>query len=105
MAKRASEEGLSGSKAQTAVKGMFEELQWGPVPVTEHDTGTDFFVQVRDANRYELGLVLGVQVKNEKRYFKKLPAEKAIASNSWWTYYAEQDDVKRLITNEGVAGV
>lgn len=99
MAKRAPVEGLTGSRGQTAVKGMFEDLLWGPVPVTEHDTGTDFFVQVRDANRYELGLVLGVQVKSEKRYFKKLPAATAIADDSGWTYYADQDDVKLWLTH------
>ena len=41
MAKRASESSLKGSRGQTAVKRMFEDLDWGPVPVPEHDDGTD----------------------------------------------------------------
>ncbi len=95
MAKRAPEKGQTGSKGQTAVKLMFEELGWGPVPVLEHDVGTDLFVQVRDTERYELGLLLGAQVKSEKRYFKKLAAAKALETpGNGWTYYADQDDVK-----------
>jgi hypothetical protein len=43
MAKRASDSSLKGSRGQTAVKGKFEDLNWGPVPVLEHDDGTDFF--------------------------------------------------------------
>jgi hypothetical protein len=43
MAKRASGSSLKGSRGQTAVKLKFEDLDWGPVPVLEHDDGTDFF--------------------------------------------------------------
>jgi hypothetical protein len=61
MAKRASESNLKGSRGQSAVRLMFEDLDWGPVPVPlEHDDGTDIFVQVRDIHRFEFGLLLGV---------------------------------------------
>jgi hypothetical protein len=93
MAKRASESSLKGSRGQTAVKGKFEDLDWGPVPVHEHDDGTDFFVQVRDKRRFELGLLLGVQVKNEKSYFSKKALSKAIGDGGW-LYSASQDDTK-----------
>jgi hypothetical protein len=94
MAKRASESKLKGSRGQSAVKLMFEDLDWGPVPVPEeHDDGTDFFVQVRDVHRFELGLLLGVQVKNEKRYFSKKARSKARTSGGW-AYWASQDDAK-----------
>lgn len=65
------------------VKGKFEDLDWGPVQVLEHDDGTDFFVQVRDVHRFELGLLLGVQVKNEKKYFSKRALAKALADGGW----------------------
>jgi hypothetical protein len=93
MAKRASASSLKGSRGQTAVKGKFEDLDWGPVPVLEHDDGTDFFVQVRDVHRFELGLLLGVQVKNEKRYFSKGALSKALVDGGW-AYSASQDDTK-----------
>lgn len=83
MAKRASESSLKGSRGQTPVKGKFEDLDWGPVQVLEHDDGTDFFVQVRDVHRFELGLLLGVQVKNEKKYFSKRALAKALADGGW----------------------
>jgi hypothetical protein len=52
MAKRAPESKLKGSRGQSAVRLMFEDLDWGPVPVPlEHDDGTDIFVQVRDVHR------------------------------------------------------
>jgi hypothetical protein len=94
MAKRASESNLIGSRGQSAVRLMFEILDWGPVPVPlEHDDGTDFFVQVRDIHRFELGLLLGVQVKNEKRYFSKRARSKALTDGGW-AYSASQDDAK-----------
>jgi Domain of unknown function (DUF4365) len=93
MAKRASESSLKGSRGQTAVKRKFEDLDWGPVPVHEHDDGTDFFVQLRDIHRFELGLLLGVQVKNEKRYFSEEALSKALVDEGW-AYSASQDDTK-----------
>ena len=94
MAKRASESKLKGSRGQSAVRLMFEDLDWGPVPVPEeHDDGTDVFVQVRDVHRFELGLLLGVQVKNEKRYFSKKARSKALTDGGL-AYSASQDDAK-----------
>ena len=94
MAKRASESNLKGSRGQSAVRLMFEKLDWGPVPVPlEHDDGTDIFVQVRDIHRFEFGLLLGVQVKNEKRYFSKKARSKP-RRDGGWAYSASQDDTK-----------
>jgi hypothetical protein len=94
MAKRASRTVQDGRVGETTVKRIFEDLGWGPVPVSEHDTGTDLFVQVRDANLFELGLLLGVQVKNEKRYFTEKARARALRRESpGWYYRAEQDDV------------
>lgn len=95
MTKRASRSGQDGRVGETSVKRIFEQMGWGPVPVTEHDDGSDSFVQVRDGNLFELGLLLGVQVKNEKTYFKT-PGRKAALSAEppGWHYKARsQDDV------------
>jgi Domain of unknown function (DUF4365) len=75
-------------------KADVREPRLGPVPVpVEHDDGTDFFVQVRDVHRFELGLLLGVQVKNEKRYFSSRARSKA-RTDGGWAYSASQDDAK-----------
>jgi len=52
-----------------------------------------FFVQVRDKRRFELGLLLGVQVKSEKSYFSEKALSKALADGGW-LYSASQDDTK-----------
>lgn len=94
--KTASATGQKGSIGETFVKGVFEEMQWGPVPVSEHDTGSDFFVQVRDEALTELGLILGVQVKNEKEYFTGNTRDRAKAAGGW-EYKAKQEDTEYWI--------
>ncbi len=49
MVKKASPTGQAGSVGQDAVKLEFSKMGWGPIPVLEHDDGTDFYVQVWDA--------------------------------------------------------
>lgn len=68
----------------------FSRLGWGPVENPRHDLGTDLFVQVRDRRRYDLGLLIGVQVKSGPSYFSR-PARSAAAEqpDGWW--YAEGD--------------
>lgn len=89
--KAASATGQRGAIAETFVRGVLEEMLWGPVPVSEHDSGTDFFVQVRDETLTELGLLLGVQVKNEAKYFAGAVRGKAEAAG-YWEYQAKQAD-------------
>lgn len=89
--KTASATGQRGAIGETFVKGVLEEMLWGPVPVSEHDSGTDFFVQVRDQELTELGLLLGVQVKNESKYFATAARAKAEAAG-YWEYEAKRAD-------------
>lgn len=91
--KAASASGLKGAVGEHFVEGVFLQLGWGPVPVSKHDTGTDFFVQVRDQELVELGLLLGVQVKNEKEYFTPRAAAKA-DERGYWEYKAAQDETE-----------
>ena len=67
-------------------------MDWGPIPVGEHDSGTDFFVQIRGDDLSELGLLLGVQVKNEKAYFTS-SQKRAAHARGYWEYQASQADV------------
>jgi hypothetical protein len=61
---RASETGLTGSAGQLAVEAQFVALGWGVSRnPTEHDLGTDQWVMARDARRFDVGGLIGVQVK------------------------------------------
>ena len=60
---RAPAEEQVGSTGATLVKAAFERLGWGVAVNPEHDLGTDLFVMARDERRFDLGQVVGVQVK------------------------------------------
>ena len=74
-----------GAKGETAAKLLFEEMGWGPVATGDHDLGTDLFVQVRDASRADLGLLMGVQVKTGNSFFRRTAS--VGGRKGWW--YAE----------------
>lgn len=96
MTNRASLTGQIGGTAQSAVQTALAKMGLGPAPVPqEYDTGTDFWVQVRDRERFELGLLLGVQVKAEKSYFVESAVTKALsATPPHWEYRADPDKAK-----------
>lgn len=61
---RSPENNAKGTSGQSFVKGQFEELGWGVAPNLEHDLGTDLWLMARDARRFDLGALVGAQVKN-----------------------------------------
>jgi hypothetical protein len=81
----------TGTSGQSFVKGEFEELGWGAVPNPEHDLGTDLWLMARDANRFDLGALVGAQVKTGDSYFKSVETDEESGDVvGWW--YAEADD-------------
>lgn len=81
---RAPAEEQVGSTGATLVKAAFERLGWGVAVNPEHDLGTDLFVMARDERRFDLGQVVGVQVKaGRKKYFKH-PSRSGGAVVGWW---------------------
>jgi len=72
-----------GSTGATLVKAAFERLGWGVAVNPEHDLGTDLFVMARDERRFDLGQVVGVQVKAGRRYFKHR-SRSGGAVVGWW---------------------
>lgn len=75
-----------GAAGESAVALQFQEIGWGPVPRGQVDYGTDFFVQVRSARRFDLGLVCGVQVKTGKSYFRSQKIDEDGSVLGWWYY-------------------
>jgi hypothetical protein len=61
----------TGCAGVSEVSGAFERIGWGPVPNTQHDLGTDLFIQARDARSFDRGLIVGAQVKAGPSYFAR----------------------------------
>lgn len=79
---RAPENSAKGSSGQSFVKGQFEELGWGAVLNPEHDLGTDLFIAARDSRRFDLGALVGAQVKNWSLEFDA--PELNEGHEGWW---------------------
>lgn len=68
---------------QLAVEKQFVALGWGPIRNPSQDFGTDLYCQVRDARRFERGLIIGVQVKTGRSYFDR-PKRVKRELVGWW---------------------
>jgi hypothetical protein len=88
---RAPRNEATGTSGQSFVKGEFEELGWGAVLNPEHDLGTDLWLMARDENRFDLGALVGAQVKTGDSYFRSVKTDEGSGEVvGWW--YAEEDD-------------
>jgi hypothetical protein len=89
---RASQQEQTGGVGISEVTAALQRIGWGPVALNaQHDLGTDLFVLARDARRFDLGLVVGVQVKAGPSYFDQ-PAHAEDGSLRGWWYYEPQVD-------------
>ena len=79
----------TGTSGESEVLAQFERLGWGGVLDSRHDTGTDLYLRPRDARRYELGAVMGAQVKTGPSYFKSPQKDAEGTITGWW--FAEDD--------------
>jgi hypothetical protein len=61
---------------QHEVCAQFSRIEWGAVPNPYEDFGIDVLVHARDAQGNDKGLLVGVQVKTGKSYFKEAVKEK-----------------------------
>lgn len=86
---RAPRNEATGSSGESEVLAQFERLGWGGVIDSRHDTGTDLYLRPRDARRYELGAVMGAQVKTGPSYFKSPQKDADGTITGWW--FAEDD--------------
>ncbi|MDO5081143.1 DUF4365 domain-containing protein, partial [Buchananella hordeovulneris] len=86
---RAPKNEATGTSGESEVLAQFERLGWGGVIDSRHDTGTDLYLWPRDARRYELGAVMGAQVKTGSSYFKSPQKDTEGTITGWW--FAEDD--------------
>lgn len=86
---RAPKNEATGTSGESEVLAQFERLGWGGVIDSRHDTGTDLYLRPRDTRRYELGAVMGSQVKTGSSYFKSPQKDAEGTITGWW--FAEDD--------------
>ena len=98
MAKQASLQEIVGTSGQSRVTAQLEELGWGVVSNPYHDLGTDLWLMARDDRRFDLGLLVGVQVKTSEtrsdtsKYFKEPKRDADGKTVGWWYRESLRDD-------------
>lgn len=97
MAKQASVQETIGTAGQSWVQAQFEELNWGVASNPYHDLGTDLWLMARDDRRFDLGLLVGAQVKTSEtrsatsKYFGE-PKREHGKVVGWWYRESLPDD-------------
>jgi len=81
---RASPTDVTGNTGETEVAAKFERIGWGVAPKPKHDLGTDLWLMARDKRLFDLGLVVGAQVKSGSSWFKKQKRDASGALLGWW---------------------
>jgi hypothetical protein len=98
MARQASLQETVGTAGQSHVAAQFEELNWGVAPNPYHDLGTDIWLMARDDRRFDLGLLVGAQVKTSKnksdgsKYFSEPKRDSRGKVTGWWYRESLRDD-------------
>ncbi|MDJ0314578.1 DUF4365 domain-containing protein [Arthrobacter sp. H35-D1] len=88
---RAPKNESTGTSGESEVLAQFERLGWAGSIDGRHDTGTDLYLRPRDARRYELGAVMGAQVKTGVSYFNSPQKDAEGIVTGWW--FAEDSHV------------
>lgn len=81
---RASPQEQTGGAGISEVSAAFERLDWGVAENARHDLGTDLFATARDARLFDLGLIVGIQVKTGPSYFTEPARDESGALLGWW---------------------
>jgi Domain of unknown function (DUF4365) len=81
---RAPETEAIGTAGASEVAADFQRLGWGATENARHDLGTDLFLAVRDERRFDLGLIVGAQVKSGSSYFEEPKYDDSGELEGWW---------------------
>ena len=90
---RGSERHQTGDAGESFVNGQFKELGWGVAPNPDSDLGTDLFVMARDERLFDLGLVVGVQVKTGRWWFREEAFDADGGLLGWWFRDDDRDHI------------
>jgi uncharacterized protein DUF4365 len=81
---RAPQTEATGTAGASEVAAEFKRLGWGATENAQHDLGTDLFLEVRDERRFDLGLMVGAQVKAGSSYFGEPKYGDHGDLEGWW---------------------
>jgi hypothetical protein len=81
---RAPENESASTTGQDEVRAGFSRIGWGPVDNPYHDLGTDLWIAVRDERRFDLGLMVGAQVKSGSSWFAEPAYADGEQVTGWW---------------------
>lgn len=81
---RAPKNEATGTSGESEVLAQFERMGWGGFNDSRHDTGTDLYLWPRDARRFELGAMMGAQVKTGPSYFTSPKKDVNGKVTGWW---------------------
>lgn len=96
---RASSRDVTGNVGETEVTAKFERLGWGVAPNPRHDLGTDLWLMARDKRLFDLGLVVGAQVKSGRSWFSKEHHNESGAVDGWWFRDADGEHMDAWLTH------
>jgi hypothetical protein len=96
---RAPETEATGTAGASEVAGEFQRLGWGATENVRHDLGTDLFLQVRDERRFDLGLIVGVQVKAGPSYFEEPEYDENDEVEGWWFRDSDGDHIDAWLSH------
>ena len=81
---RATSQGQTGGAGASEVTAAFERVGWGVSENSRHDLGTDLFLMARDERLFDLGQLVGAQVKTGDSYFSEPVHEPDGGLLGWW---------------------
>lgn len=96
---RAPRNEATGTSGETEVLAQFERLGWAGVVDSRHDTGTDLFLRPRDRRRFELGVLIGAQVKTGPSWFESPHRDGDGAVDGWWFSDGDREHVDYWTTH------
>jgi len=96
---RASQQGQVGGAGSSEVTGAFARLGWGVASNEIYDLGTDLLVFARDERLFDLGLVVGVQVKTGPTYFQEPVNDSDDALLGWWFRDTDRAHIDAWLTH------
>lgn len=96
---RAPETEATGTAGASEVTAEFQRLGWGATENARHDLGTDLFLAVRDERRFDLGLIVGAQVKAGASYFAETKYFDDGELEGWWYRDTDGDHIEAWLAH------
>jgi hypothetical protein len=96
---RASREGVTGNTGETEVEAKFRRLGWGVARNTRDDVGTDLWLMARDDRLFDLGLIVGAQVKTTADEFTEPAYGRDRQHLGWWWRDPDREHMDAWLTH------